>query len=622
MAEQIGTPGSTAETSVNGSRIGATKDKQCPFCHQSFTSSSLGRHLDLYIKEKNPKPADGVHLVDEIRKLRGGITRRQPRTSTSKREDSTPGDTPGPQDRRSPGVESEGREHRSPSLRREPVDVTGFGHKNKWLLNKGSWETTGVMNSIPSPRNGDSLRVRDGDDRDNGKRVESRSRSVSRQMLAKTTFDQKQKMADALDHARAAELAMREMLGCIRAAKYNTPPSHSCNITNIHRQRIEGPTIFDYDPLSLDFPALTLHCLPPPPTLHQSTPYATTTSWSILPPSDQQYEALRAHFSSEFHRWRVACAIATNTPQDDLSYPPQEHFTEFTEPSEVLRRAEAQATELESKLSEHLHKVFAQWNCLSREKQTEIWNLSLARSVGRKSEEIQTLKKEKEFAQQEAAHYKMQVDELSRLQHPREFRMVPPRIMPLDSKMMSVIGELGMNTLSVGFQLPDRFEHVDVAVEQAISRWKEVVKQTRGGQSGMTAQRSLSGDSPSTTRPASAQHPPHQNHNQTQSHNHNQTQDQKQNESQTTNHTNHTTMTNGVEMGSDQDADADMEEDESFVEMIDAPRSSAQRAPEASMTQAANFRLTNGHPNQVVHGGGIEGLENQSCVQGYVRIGA
>lgn len=218
MAEQMGTPGSNADTSVNGSKTGTTKDKQCPFCHQNFTSSSLGRHLDLYIKEKNPKPADGIHDVEEIRKMRGGITRRQPRSSTSKREDSTPAGTPGAQDRRSTGPEMEGRGNRSPSLRTEPLDLARYPGKPKWLLNKGTWETTGVMNSIPVPRNGEMVRSRDRDDI--GPRMESRSRSVSKQMLAKTTFEQKQKMIDALDNAKAAELALREMLGAFRAAKY------------------------------------------------------------------------------------------------------------------------------------------------------------------------------------------------------------------------------------------------------------------------------------------------------------------------------------------------------------------------------------------------------------------
>ena len=221
MTEQMGTPGSTADVSVNGGKTGAPKDKACPFCHQQFTSSSLGRHLDLYIKEKNPKSADGVHDVIEIRKIRGGITRRQPRNSSSRREDSTPAATPGAQERRSPRAESEGQGNRSPSLRRDDhgvVDTVNFRGKPTSFINKGTWESTGVMNNIPVPRSSDS-RSWDGEDRDVARRAEPRSRSVSKQMLAKTTFEQKQKMIDALDNAKAAELALRELLGSIRAAK-------------------------------------------------------------------------------------------------------------------------------------------------------------------------------------------------------------------------------------------------------------------------------------------------------------------------------------------------------------------------------------------------------------------
>jgi hypothetical protein len=225
MAEQMGTPGSNADLSVNGSRTSAPKDKACPFCSQQFTSSSLGRHLDLYIKEKNPKPADGVHDVVEIRKLRGGITRRQPRSSTSRREDSTPAGTPGAQDRRSPRPESDRQGNRSPSSRREengPVDSINYRGKPSFFINKGTWESTGVMNHIPTPRNNSDARSWDGEDRDTTRRMEPRNRSVSKQMLAKTTFEQKQKMMDALDNAKAAELALRELLGSIRAAKYTS----------------------------------------------------------------------------------------------------------------------------------------------------------------------------------------------------------------------------------------------------------------------------------------------------------------------------------------------------------------------------------------------------------------
>lgn len=220
MAEQIGTPGSNADTSINGGKTSAPKDKACQFCHQKFTSSSLGRHLDLYIKGKNPKPPDGVHDVDQIRKMRGGITRRQPRVSSWRREGSTPAGTPRAYDRRSPGPES-ARGNRSPGDDDRSAGRAGqLGKSDRgYHINKPTWESTGVMNIIPpTRRNGDSARSWDGDG-DGGRRVDARSRSVSKQTLAKSTFEQKQKLIDALDNAKAAELALRELLGSIRAAK-------------------------------------------------------------------------------------------------------------------------------------------------------------------------------------------------------------------------------------------------------------------------------------------------------------------------------------------------------------------------------------------------------------------
>jgi hypothetical protein len=220
MTEQTGTPGSTADTSVNGSKLPAPKDKSCPFCQQPFTSSSLGRHLDLYIKERNPKAADGIHDVEEIRKMRGGITRRQPRHSTARRDVSTPGGTPG-EGERSPRDSAE-RRKRSPSLRKgnSVQDFGSYCGKPLYSVNKPSWESTGVINHIPPAKRDDTARGWDTEEKDgSGRKMESRNRSVSRHVLAKTTFEQKEKMVEALDSARAAELALREFLGSLRAAK-------------------------------------------------------------------------------------------------------------------------------------------------------------------------------------------------------------------------------------------------------------------------------------------------------------------------------------------------------------------------------------------------------------------
>ncbi len=186
-----GTPGSS--TGKNPS----VKDKNCPFCQQAFTSSSLGRHLDLYIKGKNPKPPDGVHNVDDIRRLRGTITRRQARTSHGGRENSTPTSSKATPicDQRSPSVHQISANNIHP----DGGPLTFF--------NRPTWEATGVMNDLPSvPRIDAATRVT--------RRLSSAGRGSIRGGIART-----QDIMDLVDQGRAAELALKEILESVKAAK-------------------------------------------------------------------------------------------------------------------------------------------------------------------------------------------------------------------------------------------------------------------------------------------------------------------------------------------------------------------------------------------------------------------
>lgn len=271
------------------------------------------------------------------------------------------------------------------------------------------------------------------------------------------------------------------------------------------------------------------------------------------------------------------------------------------------QQAEADAQNMEARISEHLHSMFGHWNSLPPNKRTELWTLQLARNIGRKSEEISKLKKEKQLLQQEAAHSKLQVEELSRLQQPREFRIQPPSPLPVDSELMTELGKMGTSSKGIGLQLMDRSVHLDTAVERAIGRWKGVVKQARSGSgsSGMSVQKPLESNINEGLPPSN---PPQLN----------------------TTITSQSIQEEVQDIGSDQDADgdADMEEDDTFVDMADV-NAGAQRAPEAPMSNTTNFRMTNGGNNmQSVNTGGnprgnvMEGMENQSHVQGFVRIGA
>jgi hypothetical protein len=192
---EIGTPRSTADPPL----LKAPKDKNCPFCGQAFTSSSLGRHLDLYIRPKNPKAPDGIHVVDEIRKLRGGITRRQAKGSISRRQEDSSGDCTPTTNKHS--VASEG----SSTLVQSPEDdEDGLGidmGKTRGQFKDVSW---GNSNRQLSQRL--------------GTRAPEMRRDTSRQ-VRKQELDQRQRHGDEMETAKAAELALRELLKSVREAK-------------------------------------------------------------------------------------------------------------------------------------------------------------------------------------------------------------------------------------------------------------------------------------------------------------------------------------------------------------------------------------------------------------------
>ena len=143
---------SSNDSGDGSQKTSVRKDRPCPFCRQPFTSSSLGRHLDLYIKEKNPKAPDGIHDVEQIKKLRGKITRRHARVSSSAPNGmGRPGQSP------SAGVSS----MKPQPLEPQPLASEGHAPRSSFsiessvngrpqaAINKLNWQATGVINDLP-----------------------------------------------------------------------------------------------------------------------------------------------------------------------------------------------------------------------------------------------------------------------------------------------------------------------------------------------------------------------------------------------------------------------------------------------------------------------------------------
>lgn len=184
--------GSTAgdeQQQPSASKASTVKDRKCQYCNQSFTSSSLGRHLDQFLFKKKP---DGIHDVEEIRRIRSGITRRQARTTSSKRE--------------SP----ERAAGKSPS---GPYSAGETGGKPRdgairMMFNTPTWHATGVINDIPNPSQA-------ADGQSSARLPTSQSRPASMNL---PDYASRGASASSPDTMRALELALREVLDNIKAA--------------------------------------------------------------------------------------------------------------------------------------------------------------------------------------------------------------------------------------------------------------------------------------------------------------------------------------------------------------------------------------------------------------------
>lgn len=213
----MGEAESTTRCSAAEPLLKAAKDKHCPFCGQAFTSSSLGRHLDLYIRSKNPKAADGLHVVDEIRKLRGGITRRQAKgsVSTPRRDDSGISTPANRRDGVASGESSMLLD--SPPQGDDSSDDDG-GNNHHHASSFDAEESRLDVRKTRRPFKDASSAPRSRQPSRPGTTTPHVRREASR-LVQKADLDQRLKTSEEAEIASATEMALRELLKSVREAK-------------------------------------------------------------------------------------------------------------------------------------------------------------------------------------------------------------------------------------------------------------------------------------------------------------------------------------------------------------------------------------------------------------------
>lgn len=264
---------------------------------------------------------------------------------------------------------------------------------------------------------------------------------------------------------------------------------------------------FDFNPLSMDFPALCLQCLESPPTLFSSTPHSTATSWSITPPGERQNEALKSYFQEEFRKWRILCSANTGAQSEESPlHTPQTATQQEANPDYAASKAVEAARKLESQVDEHLKESFKVWEQLSPQRRQELWALEMARTIGKRQQEVVNLKGVQYSLKQENTNLKTQIDNLNKQQQPREFKIVPPMTLRLDEKTAELWNDPGSTgRQSTGINHEER-QDLNAMVSGAIERWKNVIATSRAANA-IKAQRSLEQVSASLKTPTSATQP-------------------------------------------------------------------------------------------------------------------
>lgn len=257
----------------------------------------------------------------------------------------------------------------------------------------------------------------------------------------------------------------------------------------------------------MDFPALCLQCLEPPPTLFSSTPHSTATSWSITTPGEKQNEALRIYFHEEFAKWKVVCSTSTTAQGDELTSSSSQAATQQEKNANyTAQKAVESARKLELKVAEHLEESFQVWEQLSPQRRQELWVLEMARNIGKRQQEVVDLKAERYTLKQEIANLETQIDHLNKQQQPKEYRIVPPMTLRVDEEMAELWNEAGtISRQSTGLNNEDP-QDLNTLVSGAIDRWKAVIVTSRAANA-IKAQRSLDHVSAALRTPTSATQP-------------------------------------------------------------------------------------------------------------------
>ncbi|KAL8898184.1 MAG: hypothetical protein Q9192_002212 [Flavoplaca navasiana] len=434
MAEAaIASPGSTA----GSAKKPAVKNTTCQYCNTPFTTSSLGRHLDLYIRPKNPKPPDGLHDVDAIRRMRGNVTRRQAKSS-SKREHSTPSNSKG----------TPVRDQRSPSIALQhngKAQAKAAQANPQW--NRATWHATGVINGLPPIS-----------------RARTSARSISRTEGPRSNradISMKQVAIEERDRSLAVELALKDVLGNIKAASMRAQP----------------PAPFDFEFFRLGFPGLCLRCMAPPRAMSSHHSNLGQETWPLDPPGSSEFEYMKRFLFAKLQEWKARIAQG-NQPSDQNGEADQQLGDDLSKE--------------EATYQQHFLEAYNSWQKMTPETKQEQWRLECQKAYAEEYDRHQGTRDRLDQLEQEIHRLRDRLDQQKAGFITADFEMSS---IPVSRTTMAAVKSENLHDL----------RHWDY--DHLLQKWKHRIHEQRSTQHHLPTVPSLSPSRPSNGTPSAYDHP-------------------------------------------------------------------------------------------------------------------
>ena len=311
------------------------------------------------------------------------------------------------------------RDHDSPSAALHHSALPINDGKVITHMNAANWQATGVINGLPPISRDPTSHLS--------------TRADGPKTTTKLDIAMKEAAVAERDRAHAVDLALREIIGTVRAAKCDRPSKiglgATANIAFVASMRAHPPSPFDFDFFTFSFPGLCLRCMQSPRSLSSQRSGLGHDTWPLEPPGTSQADFLKRYIFSKLQEWKA------NVSRESIG----------NDSGEVSKELREDLAREEAAYHQHFGQAYNVWTSLSPESKQSEWRLECQKAFAQEQDRHQETRNRLDQLEQELNHARGQVNQQRTNRHLMEVSNNTSPTVPLSRGAASILNSLKDN---------------------------------------------------------------------------------------------------------------------------------------------------------------------------------